>query len=139
MHKLPPTDRFVAESHFRVRYAETDAMGIAHHSSYVIYFEEGRTQYIRQRGKSYSEFEHSGFFLTVTEVHARYLQPARYEQRLIAHTWINDLKSRGLAFGYEIVDAETGSLITTGNSKHICVNREGVVTRIPEAWRKWVG
>ena len=64
---LPSTDRFIAETTLYVRYAETDAMGIIHHASYIIYFEEGRSNYARQRGSDYASFERSGYYLAVSE------------------------------------------------------------------------
>lgn len=110
-------------------------MGIVHHSSYVIYFEEARSHYSRARGVDYAEFERSGHWLAVTEVHARYKVPARYAQLITARCWIDDLKSRSLQFGYEIVDAETGTVLVTGYTKHICINHEGQVTKLPDRWR----
>jgi acyl-CoA thioester hydrolase len=134
---LSPTDRFVAAVTFHVRYAETDAMGIVHHSSYIIYFEEGRSSYARQRGSNYADFEKSGRYLTVTEVNARYHKPAHYGQQLTIYCWIEDMKSRGLTFGYEIIDAATRELLVTGFSKHICITRNGQVVMLPDEWRRW--
>ena len=134
---MAPNDRFVAETSLRTRYAETDSMGIVHHSQYIIYFEEGRSEYARQRGRPYSEFEQGGYFLTVTEVNVRYIQPTRYEQIITIHTWIAEMKSRSVTFSYEILDQQTGSALVTGQTKHICINREGKVTRIPDTWREW--
>lgn len=134
---MPPNDRFVAETSFHVRYAETDAMGIVHHASYVVYFEEGRSNYARQRGRPYADFERSGYYLTVAEVHARFLKPARYDDRLTVRCWIDDMKSRSLTFAYEIVDVASGELVVTGSSKHICITHDGRVTVIPEIWREW--
>jgi acyl-CoA thioester hydrolase len=131
------SDRYIAETTFYVRYAETDAMGIVHHASYIVYFEEGRTNYARQRGSDYASFERSGFYLTVTEVNARYLRPVVYGQRLITRCWIKSMQSRGLTFEYEIADADTGTLHVTGLTKHICITREGRVAAIPSAWRAW--
>ena len=134
---MAPTDRFIAETTFYVRYAETDAMGIVHHSSYITYFEEGRTSYARQRGHDYASFERSGYYLTVTEVNARYLKPARYGQRLTVKCWIADMKSRAVTFHYEIVDADDHALHVSGYSNHICITHEGKVARLPDSWRDW--
>ena len=131
---MAPQDRFVSETTFRVRYAETDAMGITHHSNYIVYFEEARSHYSRVRGADYADFERSGYWLTVAEVHARYLVPTRYAQEITARCWIEELRSRGITFGYEIVDAASGQVCVTGYSRHICINRAGQVTRIPEDW-----
>jgi len=133
---MPPADRFLAETSFFVRYAETDAMGIVHHASYIVYFEEGRSHYARQRGSDYADFERSGHYLAVAEVNARYIKPARYGDRLTIRCWIEDMKSRGLTFSYEIVNA-AGELCVTGSSKHICITHNGEVARLPETWRAW--
>lgn len=132
---MPPTDRFVSETSFYVRYAETDAMRIVHHASYIVYFEEGRSDYMRQRGSNYAQFEHEGLFLAVVEVHSRYIKPAVYGQRLTIRTWIEDIASRGLTWGYEITDSQTGELHVSGQTKHICIDGEGRVVRLPEHWR----
>ncbi|MBZ0303268.1 MAG: acyl-CoA thioesterase [Anaerolineae bacterium] len=136
---MPPEDRYVAETTFHVRYAETDAMGIVHHASYIVYFEEGRSHYARQRGSDYASFEHTGHYLTVAEVHARYLKPARYDQYITVCCWIEDMKSRSVTFGYEIVDANSREVFVTGSSKHICITHDGQVARLPDAWRTWTG
>lgn len=132
-----PAAAFVSETSFNVRYAETDAMGIVHHASHIVYFEEGRSSYARARGASYAEFEQTGHYLVVAEVNARFIKAARYDQRLTIRTWISERKSRGVVFEYEIVDAVTHELLVTGISKHICINREGRPAMLPEAWRAW--
>ncbi len=133
---MAPTDRFVSETSFRVRYAETDAMGIVHHSSYVVYFEEGRSHFSRVRNVDYAEFEKAGYALTVVEVHARYRVPARYPELLTIRCWLEQLHSRSLTFGYEVVAAETQTVLVTGQTKHVCVTREGQVTALPVEWRR---
>ncbi len=135
MDWMAPADRFVAETTFYVRYAETDAMGIVHHASHIVYFEEGRSHYARVRGADYATFERAGYAFAVSEVHARYQQPARYGQQVTVRCWIEELRSRSVTFGYEIVDAGTAAVHVTGYSKHICVNHEGQVTAIPPEWR----
>lgn len=134
---MPPDDRFVAETSFYVRYAETDAMGVVHHASYIVYFEEGRSHYARARGHDYAEFEKTGHYLSVAEIHARYVRPVRYGQRLTVRAWIEEMRSRSLVFAYEIVDTETGTVHMTGSSKHVCITHDGRVTTIPERWRAW--
>jgi len=131
---MPPGDRFVAETTFHVRYAETDAMGIVHHTAYIVYFEEGRSHLGRVLGAPYAALEENGYSLAVSEVTARYIAPARYDQRIGILTWVEDLRSRGVVFGYEVVDAETRQLLVTGQTKHICVDRHGQVRRLPGEW-----
>jgi acyl-CoA thioester hydrolase len=134
---LTTQETFVGEIRLRVRYAETDAMGIAHHGSYIVYFEEGRTHYLRQRGGNYAAFERSGFYLAVTEVNARYIKAARYDQEIIVRCWITEMKSRTLTFDYAIVDAASHELLVTGFSKHLCITHDWQVTRLPDEWRAW--
>lgn len=136
---MPPSDRFIAETTLYVRYAETDAMGIVHHASYIVYFEEGRSNYARQRGSDYAGFEAGGHYLAVSEVNARYVKPARYGQRLAVRCWIEELKSRSLVFAYEIADADSGEMLMTGLTKHICITHEGQVAKLPDSWRAWAG
>jgi acyl-CoA thioester hydrolase len=135
---MPPSDRFIAETRFPVRYAETDAMGIVHHASFIVYLEEGRSHYARARGADYAQLIDMGYYLTVAEIHARYAVPARYGQTLVVRCWIDDLKSRSITFGYEVSDSETGTVHVTGQSRHICITHDGQVARIPEAWLKAV-
>jgi len=131
-------DPFIAETTFHVRYAETDAQQVVHHANYLVYFEEGRSDYIRQRGRSYAEFEQQGFYLVVTEVTARYVKAARYDQLLTIRTWIAEMKSRALTYQYEVIDTDTREVLVTGISKHICITREGRVAKIPDEWRQWI-
>ena len=133
----PPDSAFVSETTFRVRYAETDAMGIVHHASYIVYFEEGRSSYARERNASYAEFELTGHFLVVAEVQARFIKAARYDDQLTLRTWICERKSRSVVFQYEIVDAASRELRVTGQSKHICITRDGRPALLPDAWRAW--
>ena len=120
----------IAETAIRVRYAETDAMGIVHHSSYVVWFEAGRSDWMRLSGRSYSEFERDGFFLPVTEISVRYLAPLRYDETAVVRTWISGRRSRQLTFSYEVVD-DSGRQLATGLSVHVCTTRDGKVTALP--------
>lgn len=128
---------FVAETTFNVRYAETDMMGIVHHSCYIVYFEEARSAYSRQRGRPYSEFQHLGYYLTVTEVNVRYAKPAVYDQQITVRVWIAEMKSRGMTFQYEVVDTKTGETLVTGYTKHVCITHDGKVAVLPALWREW--
>lgn len=125
----------VVETTFYVRYAETDAMGIVHHASYIIWFEEGRSAWGRAKGLPYNDFEQAGFFLALSEVHARFATPATYGQRVTVRTRLCEVRSRSLGFAYEIVEPDTGALFVSGSTKHICIDREGQPTRLPETWR----
>jgi len=116
---------------FHVRYAETDAMGVVHHASYIVWFEEGRSAYMRARGLPYSEVERRGYYFTVVEVSARFLSPARYDDRVVVRTRLAELHSRGLTFAYEIRRLADDVLLVRGATRHICIDRAGKVQRIP--------
>jgi acyl-CoA thioester hydrolase len=135
VYVMSDTKPTTVETSFRVRYAETDAMGIVHHRNYIIYFEEGRSAFARARGTPYSELENMGYFLAVTEVHVRYARPARYEDHITVRTTLTSIKSRGLTFSYEIVSTETGDKLVMGETRHICIDRAGHVVRLPAIWR----
>ena len=134
---VPPTDRFVSEVTLWVRYVETDSMRVVHHSNYIVYFEEARSDYMRQRGENYANFEKDGYNLVVAEANLRYLRSAVYGQQVVVQCWIIDIQSRGLTFGYEVTNPDTGEVHCTGQTRHICVSRDGGVVRLPERWRGW--
>lgn len=125
----------VVETTFHVRYAETDQMGIVHHAAYIVWLEEGRSQWLRAHGRPYTEFEAEGLMLAVSELHVRYKQPARYDRRVTVRCWVETVRSRQLRFDYNVFDAESGAVFMTGYSKHICLDREGCVALIPEHWQ----
>ena len=126
----------LTETTFRVRYAETDRMEIVHHASYVVWLEEGRSHYMRARGRAYTQFEQEGISLVVSELHVRYGQAARYDQRVTVRCWVEEVKSRQITFGYEVVETESGAIFATARSKHICVDYQGMVTTIPDWWQR---
>jgi acyl-CoA thioester hydrolase len=128
-------DTDVVATTFRVRYAETDQMGIVHHASYVVWMEEGRSQWMRAHGNSYAQFEEEGLLLVVSELYLRYKQPARYDQRVTVRCWVESVRSRQIQFNYEVVDAQTGEVFVNAYTQHICLDREGKVTKIPDEWQ----
>jgi acyl-CoA thioester hydrolase len=128
----------VSETTFHVRYAETDKMGIVHHAAYVVWFEEGRSQWLRTFGSSYAVFEQDGVSLAVSELNARYGQPAKFDQLVTVRCWIDEVKSRKISFQYEVVDTETGNQLVRGYTRHICVDQTGKVATIPQKWREFM-
>ncbi len=128
----------VVESTFYVRYAETDQMGIVHNASYLVWLEEGRSQWMRTQGHSYAQFEKEGLLLAVSEAYVRYKQPARYDQKVTVRCWIESVRSRRVQFNYEVVEAETGAIFASGYTKHICLDRKGKVTKIPPKWQEFL-
>jgi acyl-CoA thioester hydrolase len=119
----------------RVRYAETDAMGYVYYAKYLEYFEMGRTEFIRKRGKSYQEIEREGFMLPVSEVWAKYRKPARYDEVLTIETAVSEVRRASIEFSYRI-KSQTGALLTEGKTKHAFMSREGRIIPIPEVLRK---
>jgi len=121
----------VVETCLRVRYAETDAMGIVYHTNYIVWFEVGRGEFMRQQGGNYREFEAQGVYLPVTEVEARFVAPARYDDVVVVRTSVAQVRSRTITMYYEVLMQETGQLLVTGHTKHLCTDREGRVRRFP--------
>ena len=113
----------------RVRYQETDKMGIVYHSNYLIWFEIGRTELFKKLGISYAELESKGYFLLVTEAHCNYKAPATYDDEIEVITTLSEFKNSRLAFAYEVKRGNT--LITSGMTKHAFLGINGKVARIP--------
>ena len=116
----------------RVNYSETDQMGFVYHANYLIWMDMARTEHLRERGMSYRDMEREGTYLTVTEVHVRYRQAARYDDMLRIRCWVRDLASRRVIFGYAIERAETGELLATAETSLIALNTQQTLARIPE-------
>ena len=126
---------------FRVRYAETDAAGIVHHSAYIVWFEEGRSELSRRLGMPYAELESRGIDMVLTSVEAHYRAPARYDQEIEVQTRAVELRSRSMIFEYRVVNPADGRLLAEGRTTHLAVDRaSGRPTRIPgpflEAWAR---
>lgn len=122
----------IVESTFHVRYAETDQMGIVHHAAYVIWMEEGRSEYMRQKRVDYAEVEKRGLALAVTELNVRYIASAHYGEQVTVRTWVDSLRSRMLVFAYEIINAESRQKLITGSVKLIMIDPQGQVVTMPE-------
>ncbi len=135
---MPPDKRFASEITFHVRYAETDSMGFVHHAAYLVWFEEGRSAFIRERGWSYAGIEASGYFLVATDLEARYLRAARYDQQVTVRTWIVEARSRAITFACEIFEADDDRALFRARLTLICLDSAGRPTRIPESWRAWL-
>jgi acyl-CoA thioester hydrolase len=112
------------ESRVRVRYKETDQMGIAHHSNYLVWFEIGRTDLCRATGFPYNEIESRGFILVVTEIACRFRIPYRYDEEVVIRTSVADAASRAMRFAYELYDAGGQDLRANGTSSHLWLDRE---------------
>jgi acyl-CoA thioester hydrolase len=122
-------------SRVRVRYAETDQMGVVYHANYFVWFEVGRTDLLRSTGWTYREMEADGLSLPVIEAHCQYKQPARYDDELEVKT-IGELMSPvRVAFNYEIVRPSDGGLLATGRTVHATLDRDGRPSRLPDRVR----
>lgn len=117
----------------RVRYADTDAMGVVYHANYLVWFEVGRVELMRSWGLPHSLFEKRGIFVPVIEASARYLYPARYDDLLEVRTKMADLSAARTRFAYEIVRAEDGHPICEGRTLHAFVNLAGRPVALPRA------
>jgi acyl-CoA thioester hydrolase len=128
---LPSTD-----IEFRVRYAETDQMGVVYHANYLVWCEMGRTDFIRRRGMSYADIERSGTLLAVSELTARFLGAARYEQLIRVTTTMAEIQSRAIVFDYLITNAETGTRLVTARTSLVSVDRDGRPKSMPSEIRR---
>jgi acyl-CoA thioester hydrolase len=119
----------VVETELRVRYAETDAMGVVYHANYLVWFEVGRGEFFRALGQDYGEWEQRGHFLPVSEAYARYHAPARYGELIVVSTWVEELRRRSLTLGYGAINSATGQRLVSGWTKHICADAQGRARR----------
>jgi acyl-CoA thioester hydrolase len=125
-----------SSSSIRVRYAETDQMGVAYHGDYFAWFEVGRTDLLRARGLTYRELEQEGLRLPVIETHARFLRPAYYDDTLEIRTELQALSGARVAFGYEVHRAGTEGPLATASTSHAAVDLQGRPRRLPEELRR---
>ena len=120
----------------RVRYAETDQMGVVYHSNYLIWFEVGRVEIMRSLGFDYKRMEiEDDCYLVVADVHCRYHSPARYDEMILVRTRILEAKNRMLKFGYEVMRQSDETLLATGQTTHVSCRRDGRVTHFPEKYK----
>jgi acyl-CoA thioester hydrolase len=119
------------ETRIRVRYAETDRMGLLHHANYLIYFEQARTDLLRQAGGNYKELEDRGFFLVVAKLEIKYRSPAYYDDELRIVTTVTRTTPVRLEHQYEVF-RENGTLVATGSSTLACVDAEGKLQPMPD-------
>ncbi|PYP87816.1 MAG: acyl-CoA thioesterase [Blastocatellia bacterium AA13] len=134
---VPPRgpEGLVSEATVKVRYAETDQMGVAYYANYLIWFEVGRTQYCNDRGFSYRDMEReTGLFLMVAESYCRYREPARYDDELLVRTRVSQLTRRIVRFSYEISRCSDGASIAVGETVHVLANSKGRPSSMPEKY-----
>jgi acyl-CoA thioester hydrolase len=125
----------ISEARIRVRYAETDQMGVVYHSNYFIWFEVGRVELLRQLGFSYREMERQdGCFIAVVDARCRYKAPARYDDEILIRTRLKSARESLVHFAYEVVRESDGTLLAEGETTHIVTDAEMKITTIPEKY-----
>src|SRR3989338_5226994 len=116
----------------RVRYAETDRMGISYYANYFVWFESARTEYFRSLGLVYTQFEEEGIFLPVAEAQCRYMGPSSYDDLLTVRTLVSQIKQSSIRFEYEVLRNDDQKPIATGYTVHVFSGRNLKPIRIPE-------
>ena len=123
------------ETRFRVRYAETDQMGVVYYANYLVWMEIGRVEYCRSAGIRYKDMEvNDGVLLAVAEATCRYLFPARYDEEIVVKTRVKQAGSRMVRFVYEMTEAESGRKLATGETAHIFCGRDLRPLKLPEKY-----
>ena len=125
------------EVRLRVRYAETDQMGVAYHSNHFIWFEVGRVELLRQLGFSYRDMEsQDNRFIAVAEAKCRYRAPARYDEEILVRTQLLNVRDSVIHFGYELRRAADGTLLAEGETTHIVTDADMKIAVLPEKYLK---
>ena len=123
------------ETRFRVRYAETDQMGVVYYANYLVWMELGRVEYCRAAGIRYKDMEvNDGVLLAVAEATCRYLFPARYDEEIVVKTRVKQAGARMVRFAYEMSEAESGRKLATGETAHIFCGRDMRPLKLPEKY-----
>jgi len=131
----PATAPQPSETRVRVRYAETDQMGVVYHANYLIWFEVGRVELMRQMGLSYKDMEREeGIGIAVVEANARYRAPARYDDELIVRTRLTAMRGAIIKFAYTIVRASDETLLCEGHTVHVVVDRAMKKSALPQRY-----
>jgi acyl-CoA thioester hydrolase len=127
-----------AETTVRVRYAETDQMGVVYYGNYFTWFEIGRVELCRQLGFEYKRMEtEDDSFIVVADAHCRYKRPARFDDLLVIRTKVSESQRRTVRFDYEIIDQASGELLATGDTLHVICDRLGKPKSLPDKYRKY--
>jgi len=130
MSKLPEYN----DARVRVRYAETDQMGVVYHANYLVWFEVGRVELLRSLGFDYKQIEADGFAIAVVEATARYKAPAKYDDELLIRTRVKAMSAVIIKFGYEVLRAADGVVLAEGETTHVVVDRKMKKSRLPEKY-----
>lgn len=124
------------ETEIRVRYAETDQMGIVHHANYLVWFEVGRSDLCRQKGFSYREMEEENSLLVVAEARLRYKSPAFYDDLITIHTQVAEVRSRSIRFIYKVYRAADETVLVEGETTHLVTDKQKKIRSLPEMYKK---
>jgi len=125
----------VSEVKIRVRYAETDQMGVVYHSNHFVWFEVGRVEFFRQLGFSYKDMEQQdGCHIAVVDARCRYKAPARYDDEVVVRTQLKNVRESMVHFAYTLVRASDDLLLAEGETMHVVIDREMKKTPIPEKY-----
>ena len=125
------TGRLESSVEFRVRYSETDQMGVAYHGHYLAWCEMARTEHMRRLGVRYRDLEERGIRLAVSEAHVRFAKPARYDDPLRVTAWLTEAASRRISFGYRIERLDDAALLATAETALISTDAQGRPMRLP--------
>lgn len=139
MNDQPGRDAAPLRSHLtevRVRYAETDRMGVVYYANYLVWCEVGRVEFLRARGRSYAQMESGGIGLAVSEAGIRYLAPARFDDLVRIETTLTAVRSRAVTFDYLITHADTGARLATARTALISIDGAGRLTALPADFRQ---
>ena len=126
----PPEGRSVSRVTIRVRFAETDLMGIVHHANYLLYFEEARVEFLRRRGAVYTEWVARGIHLPVVDVRLRFRSPAQFHEQIEIETWLGETTRVAIRFDYRVHRGPT--ILAEGYTTLACVDDKRVPRRIPQ-------
>jgi len=127
----------ICESRLRVRYAETDQMGVVYHANHFIWFEIGRVELLRQLGFSYRDMEEQDkCFIAVVDARCRYKAPAHYDDEIIVRTHLKGVRESVIHFGYELLRPDDGTLLAEGETTHIVTDAAMKMTPLPEKYMK---
>jgi acyl-CoA thioester hydrolase len=122
----------VSESRLRVRYAETDQMGVVYHANHFIWFEIGRVEFMRQLGFAYRDMERDhGCFIPVVDARCRYKAPARYDDEVVVRTHLKNVRESVIHFGYELVRAGDGAVLAEGETTHMILDAKMKAAALP--------
>lgn len=119
----------------KVRYAETDKMGIVYYANYLVWFEVARTEYLLEEGLDYRDVEREGLFMAVVESHCVYRSPARYGESVVIESWPSDVKNSSLKFNYRVLRKKDGALLAEGTTTHVLIDKDVKPRKIPEKIR----